>query len=237
MPKQRPKPAKGIKSFLLEHDIWETRGIEIRLHSSEIPLISKKLPTKLLWMLVKELRKQQSIAMVLLNETTQTWEGERPKWKKGSWHRAGARASVDITANPGTDFGAQKWAYLDRGTDIRWALMSRGTKTKKGEWKKTSGWRSKTAPLRWSAQKGRGAVVLKGQKAMMKANVPPQRGIDKRRWTEMFVSPTSGVGMYQSMFAGVKGVMDAYIVYLRELIGSSKAKKVPATKTAAPAKK
>ncbi len=67
-----------------------------------------------------------------LKETVKSWEGDRPKFESSIHLSRKEGASVD-TQPTGSEVGVNKWHWLDGGTRVRYATMSRD-------------WHSKTAP-------------------------------------------------------------------------------------------
>jgi hypothetical protein len=105
-----------------------------------------------------------------LEKTTQTWKREKPKFESLiGLERPPGGASV-LTGPTGSDKAVNKWTWLNEGTKIRWALMSRD-------------WRSKTTVGKFSSGPGRGGVVIAGRRAMTARNIRPRPGIKARNWT------------------------------------------------------
>src|SRR3990167_4148700 len=98
-----------------------------------------------------------------LEKTTATWVDHHPRFDAQVRFAKGF-VFVAVTTDE------KIWGYLNRGTGIRWALMS-------------SGWVSKTTPGVISSGAGAGFVEVKGQGAMTKLGIPPRPGIEARRWT------------------------------------------------------
>jgi hypothetical protein len=103
----------------------------------------------------------------LLRQTTKAWEGTRPQFR--SQTTVGPTQIAITTAPFGNGPGAKKWRWLETGTKIRWAVMSRG-------------WRSKTRRAWLNSRRGRGQVVIAGKRAMMARNIRPRPGIAPRNW-------------------------------------------------------
>jgi hypothetical protein len=64
-----------------------------------------------------------------------------------------------------------RFLWLDKGTKIRWALMS-------------GDWQSKTRPHWVGAGRGKGRAVLVGKRAFRKRGLAPRPGIEARHFTE-----------------------------------------------------
>lgn len=105
-----------------------------------------------------------------LRKTTATWSGEKPDFE-AIIGLSGEDASV-FAGPTGSEMGAKKWRWLDAGTRIRWALMSRD-------------WRSKTRPGFVGSGPGAGRVLLAGRRAMTRRNIAPRPGIQARGWSEL----------------------------------------------------
>jgi hypothetical protein len=101
-------------------------------------------------------------------KTVATWQNERPKFEF-LIGLSGGNASV-LVGPTGDDKGVQKWNWLNQGTRIRWALMSRD-------------WQSKTTPRFVGAGRGQGRVLIAGRRAMMARGIPARPGIIAREWT------------------------------------------------------
>jgi hypothetical protein len=121
--------------------------------------------------LLNELRKEGTVQRKELKKTTETWRGEKPEFESliGLERKAGGSAMV-VTGPTGSKKAVSKWEWLNSGTRIRWAVMSRD-------------WRSKTRPRRFSSRPGRGRVVIAGRRAMTMRNIRPRPGIKAREWT------------------------------------------------------
>jgi hypothetical protein len=118
--------------------------------------------------LLNELRREGKDLKKEFDKTIAGWEGDRPTFK-AQVSLAGSEAVV-IVWPTGNTRGVEKWVYLDLGTSIRWALMSRN-------------WRSKTKPGKLQSGGGSGRVVIAGRRAMQRRNIPPRPGIKARGWT------------------------------------------------------
>lgn len=97
-----------------------------------------------------------------LESITLTWD-HQPNWEPVT-HYAGGDLYVRVTTDDPI-FG-----YLDEGTSIRWALMSRD-------------FQAKTQVRTLSSFPGSGHAVLRGKSAMTKRGIGPRPGIDAREWT------------------------------------------------------
>lgn len=106
-----------------------------------------------------------------LKETVATWQGDKPKFETLIGLERGDGSATVITGPAGNTKGAQKWVFLDKGTKIRWALMS-------------PNWKSKTAPGRFKSTRGAGRPVIVGKRAMQRRNIKPRPGIKARNWSE-----------------------------------------------------
>jgi len=120
--------------------------------------------------LLNALRKEGRIQVKELDKTTKTWNGEKPKFESliGLDRKEGASV---LTGPTGSDKAINKFLWLDKGTKIRWAVMS-------------GNWKSKTKPGNFRAGAGRGYVVIAGRGAMSKRNIRARPGIKPRGWTE-----------------------------------------------------
>lgn len=118
--------------------------------------------------LLNELRREGKALKRDFDKTIAGWEGDKPTFSPeiGLTSR---EASV-IVRPRGNDKGVNKWGWLDKGTSIRWALMSRD-------------WRSKTKPGKLSSGGGAGRVVIAGRRAMQRRNIGPRPGIRARGWS------------------------------------------------------
>ena len=85
-----------------------------------------------------------------------TWDEEKPNMiKKVSTRGADAYSEVSTRGRTG-EKGNRKLLWLDDGTSLRWAIMSRD-------------WQSKTKPGQIRSGRGRGRVVARGKKATRRA--------------------------------------------------------------------
>lgn len=143
-------------------EVWVTRtiGRKKRLEAKEIRLE-----------LLNELRKEGRLHVRELKKTTATWKGIKPNFESLVGLTRNGDLSV-LTGPTGPMFGVLKWFWLDQGTKIRWALMSKD-------------WRSKTRRRELASHPGQGKAVLRGRRAMLAAGIGPQPGIEAREWTNM----------------------------------------------------
>lgn len=103
-----------------------------------------------------------------LDKTVSSWAKEKPKFSS----LIDLNKSGDATVITGpTGAGSDKWEWLDKGTKIRWALMSRD-------------WRSKTSPGSFASGRGSGRVVIAGRRAMQARGIGPRPGIKARGWSD-----------------------------------------------------
>lgn len=98
----------------------------------------------------------------ILNQTTASWTGDKPKFESLT-DVSGGSASV-LTGPTGNTMGVKKWNWLNEGTRVRRAVMSRN-------------WRSKTRPGSFSSGSGRGRVVFISKRIS-------RPGIKARGWTD-----------------------------------------------------
>jgi hypothetical protein len=99
----------------------------------------------------------------LLGQTTQTWGGAAPTPESLIDLSRGGDAVV-ISGMGGSAEGIKKWNFLNEGTKVRRAVMSKG-------------WQSKTAPGRLRSGRGRGRVVFISRRIS-------RPGIKPRGWTQ-----------------------------------------------------
>lgn len=115
----------------------------------------------------KALEAEGKVHKRMLRWTTRRWTGKKPQFVTKT---VVSPYTLSVTTAPrGKGEGAQKWWWLEEGTEVRWALMS-------GDWK------SKTVSARLRSGGGRGKVLLVGKRAMMKRNIAPRPGIEPRNW-------------------------------------------------------
>jgi len=113
--------------------------------------------------ILNELRKEGKDQVKELDKTTKTWKGDKPKFE-ALIGLTGEDATV-VTGPTGSTMGVKKWNWLNEGTRVRRALMSRN-------------WKSKTRPGYLGSGGGRGRVVFISRRLS-------RPGIQARGWTEM----------------------------------------------------
>lgn len=106
----------------------------------------------------------------LMRQTVSSWSGSKPTFH-AKVETDGPNIKV-VTEPSGDKKGVEKWIYLDQGTRIRWALMSKGFK-------------AKTKPGNFRSGTGKGGAVIVGRRAMQKRNIAPRPGIQARQWSEL----------------------------------------------------
>lgn len=119
--------------------------------------------------ILNELRKEGRFQVRELKKTIRTWTGAKPRFEF-LIGLTGEDMSV-ATGPAGSERGAWKWRWLDAGTRIRWAVMSRD-------------WISKTRVGWFGSGPGRGRAVIRGRGAMMRLGIPPRPGIKARNWSK-----------------------------------------------------
>lgn len=120
---------------------------------------------------LNELRAEGRTQKAELNKTTKTWQGEKPRFETlVGLERPPGSASV-MTGPTGSDKAVNKWVWLNGGTRIRWALMSKD-------------WQSKTRVRWFGSGRGAGRVVIAGRRAMQRRGIAPRPGIEARGWSE-----------------------------------------------------
>lgn len=112
--------------------------------------------------ILNALKDEQKYAVSLLNETTASWNSKPVM--RGMISYAGGNAAM-VVGPTGNDHDVNKWVWLNEGTRVRYAALSRD-------------WQSKTAPGRLRSGPGRGHVVARGYKAGR------HRGIQARKWSD-----------------------------------------------------
>ena len=99
-------------------------------------------------------------------KTTATWKGDKPGFQSlVSLQQPGPTLVVD--ASGGSEKGVKKWNWLDKGTSVRYAILS-------------PDWISKTTPRFIGSGFGRGRVVF----MLKKGSKFARPGIKAREWTE-----------------------------------------------------
>ncbi len=111
--------------------------------------------------IMQELQKEGKEQQKQLKKTTATWKGDKPKFE--SIVDIDAEGAGVLTGPSGSTMGIKKWNWLDQGTNVRRALMSRN-------------WKSKTRPNYFGSGAGRGRVVFISKRI----NRP---GIKARNWS------------------------------------------------------
>ncbi len=104
-------------------------------------------------------------AIELLNQTITTFTN--PPAMVGDISYKGGDVAM-IAGPSGNDEAVKNWHRLDKGTSVRYAVMSRD-------------WQSKTARGRLQSGRGAGRVVARGRRAVPN----PMPGIQARGWTPM----------------------------------------------------
>ena len=97
-----------------------------------------------------------------LRKTTATWHGDKPTFVSEVSIKGG-NLTV-ITGPAGNEMGAKKWGWLDQGTRVRYATMSKD-------------WQSKTRVKWFGSGRGRGRMLFVNRKR-------PRPGIAARGWSE-----------------------------------------------------
>lgn len=112
----------------------------------------------------KALRDEGQEDAALFEKTTATWQHEKPTFKPKIGYQ-GDDAYVR-TEPSGNRKGVNKYQWLNKGTRVRWALMS-------------GNWKSKTRPGYLASYRGRGRVLVTGRRLKK-----PRPGIKARGWDE-----------------------------------------------------
>jgi hypothetical protein len=120
----------------------------------------------------RALTKEAQIQKRMLQKTTKTWRGTKPKFR--SLTEVTSEGITIFIFPTGSEMAVNKFIWLDQGTKERWAVMSRG-------------WRSKTQTRVLGSRGGRGRVVIAGRKAMRRRNIGVRPGIQARMWTQEVV--------------------------------------------------
>ena len=98
-----------------------------------------------------------------LEATTATWQEHHPVFSNTIKYKGG-----DVKVSIGTD--DEVWNYLNKGTSIRWAVM-------------TKNFQAKTTKRSFSSRTGQGYARLRGKGIMTKLGIPPKvPGIEARDW-------------------------------------------------------
>lgn len=119
--------------------------------------------------LLNALRKEATAIKKEYQKVVNTWD-DAPKFDSAI-SLTGGNASA-LVGPTGSQKQVNKFLWLDKGTRIRWALMSKD-------------WRSKTRPGGLSSGPGGGRVVVAGRRAMQARNIAPRPGIQARNWTTL----------------------------------------------------
>jgi hypothetical protein len=114
--------------------------------------------------IMKELAAEGRDDAEMFNKTTATWKHEKPTFRPEVGHR-GSDGYVRTEAR-GSSKGVKKYGWLDRGTRVRWAIMS-------------GNWRSKTRPGYITSYRGAGRVLVAGKRRMRR----PRPGIKAREFS------------------------------------------------------
>lgn len=113
--------------------------------------------------ILNALKDEGKHAVSLLNQTIENWQ-DPPRMTSEIGYKGG---DVAMIAGPtGGMEAVKKWHYLNSGTRIRYAVMSRD-------------WQSKTHPGSLRSGRGQGRVVARGRKQVPR----PMPGIEARGWT------------------------------------------------------
>lgn len=139
-------------------------------------MIKAKFPSKMHLdkfndMLEAVLEAEGRVLVSMLERPIATWKEDRPdlKYETGkrgdvSFVRAGLKGYAETGNITFGGLGDRKWYWLNNGTDVRYAKMSRD-------------WISKTSVNSLRSDPGRGRVLARGKKAGARP------GIDARDWT------------------------------------------------------
>lgn len=122
-----------------------------------------------------EVEKQGRAVAASYRETVEHWEGDKPIFGVTKRQVAPSRTrDVELTVGVkgGTEFGSDKWTWLDEGTKVRWAVMH-------------PRFRRKTTPNTTKTRQGaHPEPTLRGMKSMQF----PRPGIKARNWTRIIVN-------------------------------------------------
>ena len=113
--------------------------------------------------ILNEPRKEGTVHRQTLKQTVATWDGERPDFESQIGLERGDGSASVLTGPTGGEKGVSKWRWLNQGTRIRYALMSKD-------------WQSKTKPGRYRSGPGRGKMLFVSRKLA-------RPGIEARDWT------------------------------------------------------
>lgn len=114
--------------------------------------------------ILSELAAEGEDDVALFEATTKTWKHKKPSFRPKVGRRG--NDAVVRTAPGGNSKGISKYRWLDQGTRVRWAIMSRN-------------WRSKTRPGYLTSYKGAGQVIAAGRRQVRR----PRPGIKAREWS------------------------------------------------------
>lgn len=112
--------------------------------------------------LLNALRKSNTKVLQAYKRTTATWQ-RPPKWEK-QISLEGGKAMARVFTD------SDVYRFIDEGTRLRWALMSRD-------------WQSKTRVWNLDSGPGRGHVVLAGRRAFARHGLAPRPGIAARHFS------------------------------------------------------
>lgn len=142
--------------------------------------------------LLNELRKQGREIRKDLKQVVSTWQN-KPDFTDPNISLAGGDAVVMIEPT-GNEDAVKHFKFLDEGTSIRWAVMSRN-------------WRSKTKVRVLQSGAGAGRAVIWGKRAMLRRGIAPRPGIKARHWTQTITARRLGpfeAGMRDSIRRGAE---------------------------------
>ena len=119
--------------------------------------------------LIKETEKLGKDMVKDFNSTTRTWQGDKPVFKAtmkmDNRTNNGWPNRIILTVAPGNnDKGAEVWQYLNKGTKVRYAVMSKDFK-------------AKTRPGLLKSYAGKGKMLFVNKKIK-------RPGIKARKWDE-----------------------------------------------------
>lgn len=108
----------------------------------------------------------------MYEKTVATWEN-KPKFVR-EIDISGTK--VSIVVRPDQRYNASKvFGYLDKGTKVRWALMS-------------NDFVAKTKPRTIGSSRGAGKAILRGRTAMLSRGIGARRGIKAREFSKEIAS-------------------------------------------------
>lgn len=135
--------------------------------------------------LLNGLRKFNSLAVKDFNETTRTWNGDKPRWETSISLAGGAITAV--IAPKGSALALNKWNWLDKGTAVRYATM-------------TPNFIPKTSPRTLGTTAGAGGLAFVSTRV-------PHEGIEARGWSAIIMvkwTPVFAEIMQEYMNKGAK---------------------------------